>query len=513
MKNRSNQGFSGIVVSAGHRANIIDTPDMRREMQFWREEQINDSSDDDDDFVTPVEVFESNSNSGKSKKSNTPILKMVVIELERGLYEVPENVVTDESKIDKKMIVDKSWEIVLHEQSALYKSGTLHAIMGCEAVIEPGLKDTDITICGVGDEVVHNSQSRVDEEIEKHFEEDTYMISFEHNLKEFDDVYGRCLNNFEVVLALYPQNPRLAQLKKLTPKNLHAELDGSSNTPKKRRTSLLRLTGKRQLVVNEVLYNEKDAHQKFGETGNVYAEMAKPRRELKASHLCRSPYMSRVIDVSNHVMTTEEKNVWQWLFQNRRNRKKNLFEWNDRMCTKAHFHSLHENKMVMSTLIDTWTYVLNENEILKADSSPLRLFLTTETTYGSLQIGDKLGRYAAFCDNMDLVIQMVSEMHNREYEVTDFDMFVFPIYSSGHYYIICYNIKKASLEIIDNRVPTDGVEETYADLRARLDNQKTLLNKLRIIYCHSILTWSENRKRTVILEGAANFAKGRNMVT
>ncbi|XP_074332784.1 uncharacterized protein LOC141670710 isoform X1 [Apium graveolens] len=324
-----------------------------------------------------------------------------------------EELLNDEYRQEQIVNIDagfkkNSWEIVLQEQSALYKSGTLDAIMDCEAVIEPGLKDTDITICGVGDEVVQNSQSRVDEEIEKHFEEDTYMISFEHNLKEFDDVYGRCLNNFEVVLALYPQNPRLAQLKKvysqyfkmfedaspiaknllfgdevvrpgkklkivddanfipnyslglsqLTPKNLHAELDGSSNTQKKRRTSLLRLTGKRQLVVNEVLYNEKDAHQKFIETGNVYAEMAKPRRELKASHLCRSPYVSRVIDVSNHVITTEEKNVWQWLFQNRRNRK---------MCTKAHFQSLQENKMVMSTLIDTWTYLLNENEILKAD--------------------------------------------------------------------------------------------------------------------------------------------------
>lgn len=41
------------------------------------------------------------------------------------------------------------------------------------------------------------------------------MISFERNLKEFLDIYRRCLNNFEVTLALYPQNPRLAQLKKV----------------------------------------------------------------------------------------------------------------------------------------------------------------------------------------------------------------------------------------------------------------------------------------------------------
>ena len=57
-----------------------------------------------------------------------------------------------------------------------------------------------------------------------------------------------------------------------------------------------------------------------------------------------------------------------------------LFEWNTRMCTKAHFQSLHDTKLVESTLIDAWTCMLNENEILRSDSSPLRLFLNTETS-------------------------------------------------------------------------------------------------------------------------------------
>ena len=56
-----------------------------------------------------------------------------------------------------------------------------------------------------------------------------------------------------------------------------------------------------------------------------------------------------------------------------------LFQWNDRKCTKAHFQSLRENKMVETTVIDTWSYILNINENLCSDSSPLRLFLTTET--------------------------------------------------------------------------------------------------------------------------------------
>lgn len=462
----------------------------------------------------------------------------------------------------------------------------------------------------IGADVVQNTQSSVDEEIDKHFEENTYMVSFENNLKEFVDVYGRCLNNFEVTLALYPQNPRLAELKKdhsqyfkmfeaASPiaKNLVignvVEKTGENST---RLTEadfipnyslgLSQLTPKNLCTELEGINNsQKKGHCMVERNGDSPIGMVRPRREIKASHLCRSPFVSRVVDVSSHVITTEERNVWQWLFQNRRNRKENLFEWNDRMCTKAHFQSLQENKMVMSTVIDTWTYLLNENEILKADSSPLRLFMTTETTYGPLQIdvdkGDyssKMSRYAAFDDNMDIVIKMVNEMHNKQYEVKDFDMFVFPIYNSGHYYIICYNMKKTWLEIIDNRVQIAGVEETFGDLpsilhdcfchwisiyelpkekeiinlkprvhrmgwqtemnsvdcgifvmrhmetymgnlcawkvglRVEKDNQRPLLNKLRIIYCHNILTWSENNKKTHILEGAANLAKGKNMI-
>ena len=56
-----------------------------------------------------------------------------------------------------------------------------------------------------------------------------------------------------------------------------------------------------------------------------------------------------------------------------------IFEWKGRECTKAHFQSLQENGQVESTVIDTWTYMLNENELLRAESSPLRIFLTSET--------------------------------------------------------------------------------------------------------------------------------------
>ncbi|XP_074343147.1 uncharacterized protein LOC141680976 [Apium graveolens] len=421
-------------------------------------------------------------------------------------------------------------EAISNDEKKLERAGILKDIepevvlerSDCEDIEIVTRKNTDLMF-GLGIDMVQNTQTRVELEIDKHFEEEPYMTSFEKNLKEFVHVYERCLNNCEVSLALFPQNLRLAKLKKeysqylkmfeatspiakkllvgnvvhdagkksaildnsdfvpsyslglsqLTPKNLPSDLKGIGNSQLQGSSGSVSLVGKGQPVPKVV--DEKGAHYRVGDKRIVTTKMVRPHREVKVSHLCRSPYVSRVVDVSSHVITTEERNVWKWLFLNRRNKRDYLFEWEGRKCTKAHFQSLRDNKLVETTVIDTWTYLLNENEILKADSSPLRLFMTTETTYGPLRmdvgVGDdysKMSRFAAFDDNMDLVIKMVNEMHNKQYDVKDFDMFFFPIYDSGHHYIICYNMKKTRLEIIDNRVQTAGVEETYGDLPARL---------------------------------------------
>ncbi|WOG95850.1 hypothetical protein DCAR_0415179 [Daucus carota subsp. sativus] len=189
--------------------------------------------------------------------------------------------------------------------------------------------------------------------------------------------------------------------------------------------------------------------------------------------------------------------------------------------------------MVEGTVIDAWTCILNENEILRSDSSPMRLFLNTETT------------------------------------------FVFPIYNATHHYIICYNMKKPSWEIIDNRVQTSHFGEMFGDLpfllhdlfcdwisqynlpkgdeiknmlpnvvkfgwqttdnwmdcgvyvmrhletymgslytwkaglRAEDGKTRDLLKKLRMIYCHKILTWNGNKRRAMVMRSVATFTKAK----
>lgn len=333
------------------------------------------------------------------------------------------------------------------------------------------------------------------------------------------------------------------------PKNLGKDLDGCEESSGLKKQKQVQIVDK---SINELHIN------------------VRPRRALMPVVVCRSPFVTRVIDVNGHKITTQERNVWEWLLQNRRNKKDNIFKWKDRLCTKGHFQSLQDNKMVQTTVIDTWTCLLNENEILRSNTSPLRLFFTSETTYGPLQNnlyeGNKISSFCSFNDHVEHALKMVSALHNRLYDVTDFDMLVFPMFDSAHHYIISYNIKKPSCEIIDNRGQTMGMDETYdnlpdclhkcfcqflecyklpnfeeikrlkpvvlkmplqtvdnhidcgvfsmrhmetytgnacrwySGLRTEMENQKSILDKLRIIYSNHIMTWAENEKRAVVSE-------------
>lgn len=196
------------------------------------------------------------------------------------------------------------------------------------------------------------------------------MHSFEENLIELKEVYDKCLNNFEVSLALYPENLTLAELKakynyffkmfddsspiskvlcigtiddksrtrsgeladedfipnyslglsQMTPKNLHTDLDGIGNSPPKLQFSSLDSSLKCKKVVEYGCYNIVGKHNVGHKENNIDA-VARPRRGIKASRFCRSPYVSRVLDVRAHQITTEEKNIWEWLFKNKRNIK------------------------------------------------------------------------------------------------------------------------------------------------------------------------------------------------
>lgn len=178
------------------------------------------------------------------------------------------------------------------------------------------------------------------------------------------------MDNFEVAFALYPRNARLAILKdkykeffkmfgdsspiskalcvwtaecnvttrlgeaddeqfipkfsldlsQVTPKNLRTDIDESSFSALKEDCIGSIFSDKGKNVMQHGSDNN-EAQLYVGDQQNTRAAVLRPRRGIKASHVCKSPYVSRVIDVNAHQITTEERNVWDWLFNTRDNIK------------------------------------------------------------------------------------------------------------------------------------------------------------------------------------------------
>lgn len=162
------------------------------------------------------------------------------------------------------------------------------------------------------------------------------MEELSRYLDNFQRAYDLCVNHSEVALALYPNNTDLAKLREKhkqffqmleetsplskrllegTLKEKNKEVDDNSFVPSFS-LGLSQVTPKNLGAVMDVVDNA-------GGQSEVEANqlVARPRRGVRISEICRSPFVSRVLDISGHKITNDERIVWEWLFKNRRNRR------------------------------------------------------------------------------------------------------------------------------------------------------------------------------------------------
>ncbi|WOG86442.1 hypothetical protein DCAR_0205647 [Daucus carota subsp. sativus] len=104
-----------------------------------------------------------------------------------------------------------------------------------------------------------------------------------------------------------------------------------------------------------------------------------------------------------------------------------IFLWNNVVCLKHHIQSLQIGKEVLFHVVDAYTSILNEDEKFRAAESPYRFFCNTMVTI------------------------------------------FFPIFSGTHFYLICFNLRKICVDIIDNRsgdrvdIMYDGIPEALQE--------------------------------------------------
>ncbi|KAL1816295.1 hypothetical protein ACET3Z_018869 [Daucus carota] len=80
---------------------------------------------------------------------------------------------------------------------------------------------------------------------------------------------------------------------------------------------------------------------------------------------------------------------------------------------------MKEGEIKMTSALDVWCCYLNYYEELRSPTSPRRLFCYTETTV------------------------------------------FFPVHHVNHYYVVCYNLKNSSIDILDNRASERPIKNLY----------------------------------------------------
>ncbi|KAL1811482.1 hypothetical protein ACET3Z_021547 [Daucus carota] len=220
----------------------------------------------------------------------------------------------------------------------------------------------------------------------------------------------------------------------------------------------------------------------------------KSQRALKLSRYGKSPYVDRVVNI-NSKLTNQEFGLWKYMIK-KEDPIEHMFIWNDFICIRDDMQTLKINSNVATSVIDIWTFILNDGEKYRSDESPLRLFCTIGSVLPSLVDHLKLATtYPIFAINMT---EMLTRINRQAIETMH--MVFFPIWAYQHYYLVCYNLKTPCYEIIDNIQRGKDAKLSYGPKPRILVNQKNQIMRLRLKYNNMILSSTLNERRSEIIK-------------
>ncbi|KAK1377831.1 hypothetical protein POM88_024575 [Heracleum sosnowskyi] len=314
--------------------------------------------------------------------------------------------------------------------------------------------------------ITHNVEENIstfDEDID--IKENVFLETLESNINHIEKITQICRADLVIARALFSENNKVNELEMRFAK-LH---ESSINTPWSRKKQNYNTPSQRifdhdgrnmqnefdSVAVGSV---KMDAEQRAEYTVEDNKIEERPHRDLKMANVLKSPFYDRTADINGKTLTVDEARTWRWLNRNQDNPNQTVFEWNQIKCFKDELQSLRLNEQILASVIDTWACICNVLEDMRAPESPRRLFCTIETTVGTLSRRNQKSTnlmYTNFARNLDHICEKYGVKLN------DVDMIFFPIHDINHYYLICYNLKNPSVEIIDNSAYCGSATNIY----------------------------------------------------
>ncbi|KAJ9543619.1 hypothetical protein OSB04_023326 [Centaurea solstitialis] len=201
----------------------------------------------------------------------------------------------------------------------------------------------------------------------------------------------------------------------------------------------------------------KPSGQSTERAANTVKEQTPKRRAKKIGKQLRSPFIRRQVLVGVAVKPQETR-VHDLCLSNFRGADDVLYksETGTKMI-RTTLETLAADEDIYTNVIDGWVDVLNMEEQYRSPDSPYRYFFTPSLLVGGVLMRYTYGfkqRYEMFRSNL------VSEANGSDdiINMRSFDMVFFPILQGRHYFCVVFNLKKNTVDILDNIEKKDNVD-------------------------------------------------------
>ncbi|KAI3776381.1 hypothetical protein L1987_46160 [Smallanthus sonchifolius] len=201
----------------------------------------------------------------------------------------------------------------------------------------------------------------------------------------------------------------------------------------------------------------------------------RPSRNIKLPDVLRSPFVrkkvslvlkrSKIEDNTVDIIFAAFRDEWNYMFQTK----------DGATVPRISFETLYLGIDVQISVLKSWSLVLNSEEQYRNRTDPLRLFcscnmLAHEDFDSTVR---ETRQVMIFSKNIHSMLKDVG----RE-SLIGIELLFIPILHSKHYYVMCFHLKKAQIDVIDNLVSNADFNATCTYLPQVM--QSTLCNYLSI---------------------------------
>ncbi|GER41648.1 E3 ubiquitin-protein ligase [Striga asiatica] len=191
------------------------------------------------------------------------------------------------------------------------------------------------------------------------------------------------------------------------------------------------------------------------------------KKDVRKSEKLLSPYHTRVLAATSK-FNKKERDLCFWILDDVDKMDEAVFSSGHVECLRRELLSIRPSLFVSTTVVDVWATVLNNLELLRSHGSPLRFFFTVDTC--AFTIVNPAKDWSIGVRRIMFYDSMTEQLQRADQQLENIDILFFPIHQEEHCYIMCLNVKKLNIVLIDNSTSTTNgaIEVKYSDIPSTL---------------------------------------------